>query len=174
MSPPKTPPDGRPAPRRLLPAPLISAVLFLAWPMLNQSWSLGQLLLGSLLAWALPWWLQPLTSEQPRIRKPLAILRLGLIVLKDIITSNIDVARLILGREAAISPRFVWVPLDIRDAHGIVALAGIITMTPGTLSADLSEDRSHLLVHAFNVDDEAALIDSIKARYERPLMEIFT
>jgi multicomponent K+:H+ antiporter subunit E len=94
-------------------------------------------------------------------------------VLKDIVTSNIDVARLILGRESAIQPRFVWVPLTITDPHGIVALAGIITMTPGTLSAELAPDRSHLLVHAFNVDDEAALIASIKTRYELPLMEIF-
>jgi len=46
-------------------------------------------------------------------------------------------------------------------------------MTPGTLSADLSADRQHLLVHAFNIDDEAALIASIKSRYEAPLMEIF-
>jgi multicomponent K+:H+ antiporter subunit E len=67
----------------------------------------------------------------------------------------------------------VWVPLDIRDPNGILALAGIITMTPGTLTADLTEDRRFLLVHAFDVDDEAALIAQIKARYEEPLREIF-
>jgi len=46
-------------------------------------------------------------------------------------------------------------------------------MTPGTLSAELSSDGSHLLVHAFNVEDEAALIAQIKERYEAPLKEIF-
>jgi multicomponent K+:H+ antiporter subunit E len=46
-------------------------------------------------------------------------------------------------------------------------------MTPGTLSAELSPDGRHLLVHAFNVDDEAALVAQIKARYEAPLQEIF-
>jgi len=94
-------------------------------------------------------------------------------VLKDIVTSNIEVARLILGRESAIRPDYVWVPLSLTDTHGIVVLAGIVTMTPGTLSADLSPDRSQLLVHAFNIDDPAALIATIKARYEAPLMEIF-
>jgi multicomponent K+:H+ antiporter subunit E len=57
-----------------------------------------------------------------------------------------------------------------------VALAGIITMTPGTLSSDLSPDRKHLLVHALHCPDEAAeaaLVADIKARYEAPLMEIF-
>jgi hypothetical protein len=64
------------------------------------------------------------------------------------------------------------VPLDIADPHAILSLAGIITMTPGTLSAELSPDRRYLLVHAFNVDDEAALIAQIKSRYEAPLKEM--
>jgi multicomponent K+:H+ antiporter subunit E len=79
----------------------------------------------------------------------------------------------VLGPEHLVQPRFVWVPLDIRDAHGIVALAGIITMTPGTLSAELADDRRHLLIHAFDVEDEAALVADIKKRYEAPLRVIF-
>jgi len=158
---------------RLLPAPLLSLVLAIVWPVLNQSWSLGQLLLGAALALAIPWFTEALRVDKPVLRRPGVALRLGLVVLKDIVTSNIDVARLILGRESAIRPGFVWLPLTITDPHGIVALAGIITMTPGTLSADLSPDRKHLLIHAFNVDDPAALIETIKSRYEAPLMEIF-
>ena len=160
-----------------LPAPVMTLALALIWPVLNQNFGLGQFLLGLVLAWFLPWWLQTLTDERPRIRKPLLITRLGLVVVKDIITSNIDVARLIIGPEQAVLPRFVWVPLRITNAHGILALASIISMTPGTLSADLSDDRSHLLVHAFHVPDaaaEAALVAQIQQRYERPLMEIFT
>lgn len=159
--------------QRLLPSPLLSAVLFLVWPVLNQSWSVGQLLLGFCLAVVIPWFTEPLRETQPQLRRPLLAAKLLLLVLKDIVTSNIDVAKLILGRESRIRPAFVWVPLTITEPHGIVALAGIITMTPGTLSADLTLDRRHLLVHAFNVDDEAALIESIKTRYEAPLLEIF-
>lgn len=158
---------------RLLPAPLLSLVLAIVWPVLNQSWSLGQLLLGAVLALAIPWFTEALRADRPVLRHPEVALRLGLLVLKDIVTSNFDVARLILGRESAIRPGFVWLPLTLTDPHGIVALAGIITMTPGTLSADLSPDRKHLLIHAFNVDDPAALIETIKSRYEAPLMEIF-
>jgi len=159
--------------RTLLPAPLVSATLLAAWLLLNQSLSIGHLLLGAALAWAVPWVCERFRDDRPRIGRPGAIVRLGAVVLYDIVVSNIEVARRILGPESAIRPRFVWVPLDIRDPHGIAALAGIITMTPGTLSSDLTDDRRHLLVHAFNVDDEAALVASIKARYEAPLMEIF-
>ena len=159
---------------RLLPAPLLSLVLLLMWPVLNDSWSLGHLLLGTVLALTIPWFTEPLRAERPRLSRPIVIARLTGVVLWDIVQSNIDVARRILGPETAINPGFVWVPLSIRDPHGIATLATIITMTPGTLSADLAPDRRHLLVHAFHLDDAAALIDSIKARYEAPLMHIFT
>ena len=85
---------------------------------------------------------------------------------------NLQVARRILASESALRPRFVWVPLDIASDHGITALAAMITMTPGTLSAEISADRRALLVHALDVDDEAALVAEIKQRYEQPLMQI--
>jgi multicomponent K+:H+ antiporter subunit E len=159
--------------KRLLPAPLLSATLFLTWLLLNSTVDPAHLVLAAALAVVVPWFTEALRPERPRVRRPLAIVRLGLVVLWDIVLSNIEVAGRILGPESAINPRFVWVPLSLSDPHAILSLAGIITMTPGTLSADLSADRRYLLVHAFNVDDEAALIAQIKARYEAPLKEIF-
>jgi multisubunit Na+/H+ antiporter MnhE subunit len=87
--------------------------------------------------------------------------------------SNTGVARRILGPQSALTPAFIWVPLDIRSAHGITALASIITLTPGTVSAELTRDQRHLLVHCFNLADANKAIATIKARYEAPLMEIF-
>jgi multicomponent K+:H+ antiporter subunit E len=159
--------------KRWLPAPLLSATLFAVWLLLNNTVDAAHLVLGALVAIVVPWFTERLRPDRPRIRRPLAILRLGLVVLWDIVMSNIEVARRILGPEEAIRPAFVWLPLDLTDPHAIVSLAGIITMTPGTLSAELSADRRHLLVHAFNVDDEAALIAQMKARYEAPLKDIF-
>ena len=155
------------------PAPLLSATLFAVWLLLNNTLDPAHLVLGAALAIFVPRFTEGLRPQRPRIRRPLVVVRLGLVVLWDIVLSNIEVARRILGPEAAIRPAFVWVPLDLTDPHAIVSLAGIITMTPGTLSAELSPDGRHLLVHAFNVDDEAALIAQLKARYEAPLKEIF-
>ena len=158
---------------RLLPSPLTSAVLFVSWLLLNESVSTGHLLLAALLAIAIPLAAAPVRGERARIRHPGAAMRLAMVVLWDIVVSNVEVARRILGPESRLKPAFVWVPLSIRDPHGIAALAGIITLTPGTLSSDLSEDQRHLLVHALHVDDEQALVASIKSRYEAPLMHIF-
>lgn len=158
---------------RLLPAPVLSLVLWVAWLMLNESASVGHLLLGAALAIAIPWFTERFRPERPRLRGLGAAVRLALVVLFDIVKSNVIVARQVLGPESRVRPAFVWVPLDIRDPHGIVTLAGIITLTPGTLSSELSDDRRHLLVHAFNVDAPEALIAEIKQRYEAPLREIF-
>jgi len=162
--------------KRLLPAPLLSLGLFITWLMLNESVSVGHLLLGVALAIMLPWLTRAWRPDAPRLSRVGTAMKLAGAVLLDIVKSNLTVARLILGNERHITPRFVWVPLAIRDPHGIVALAGIVTMTPGTLSADLSDDRRHLLVHAFDIDDEAAqaaLVADIQQRYEAPLIRIF-
>jgi multicomponent K+:H+ antiporter subunit E len=162
--------------RKLLPSPLLSLALFVAWLMLNESASVGNLLLAALFAWALPVLTARWRPDVPRIGRLGVAVRLAATVLGDIVKSNIAVARLILGNERHITPRFVWVPLDLRDRHAIVTLSGIVTMTPGTLSSDLSDDGRHLLVHAFDVNDDAAqaaLIADIKARYEAPLKLIF-
>jgi multicomponent K+:H+ antiporter subunit E len=107
------------------------------------------------------------------LRRPALIAKLALTVLVDIIVSNIEVARRVLGPEAAIHPGFVRVPLALTDEWAIATLAGIITMTPGTLTVDVARDATHLVVHAFHLTDEAKLVASIKARYEAPLREIY-
>jgi multicomponent K+:H+ antiporter subunit E len=161
--------------RRVVPAPLLSAALFIAWLMLNQSASAGHLLLAAVLALVVPQLSASMFADSPRTGRWATLASLAGTVLVDIVKANIAVARLILGPERRIQPRFVWVPLAIRDPRGLVALAGIVTLTPGTLSADFSDDRRHLLVHAFDVDDEAArqaIITTIRTRYEAPLIRI--
>jgi len=162
--------------KQLLPTPLLSSLLFATWLLLNESATAGNLVLGVLFALAIPLLTGQFMPDQPRIKNWATVIRLAAVVLRDIVVSNIDVAKRVLGPEAAIASRFVWITLRIRDPHGIVALASIITMTPGTLSSDLSPDRKHLLVHVLHCPDDAAqaaLIADIQSRYENPLMEIF-
>ena len=158
--------------RRLLPAPLLSLLLLLTWLMLNESLSAGHWLLGAMLALVLPWMTQTLRAESAQLRAWPVLMRLTLRVLRDIVVSNIEVARRVLGPEDALRSCFVWVPLALRSPHGIAALAGIVTLTPGTVSSELTVDRRHLLVHVLHCTDEAALVAEIKARYEAPLLQV--
>ena len=157
---------------RILPSPVISFVILVFWLLVNGI-SVAHGLLGVFLAISIPLVSRRVNPERPTIRSPIRIARLALIVLYDIVKANIEVALRILGPQSKIQSDYIWIPLDIHSPYGIASLAGIITMTPGTLSADVSEDRQWLLVHCFHVVDKQAAIADIKGRYERALMEIF-
>jgi multicomponent K+:H+ antiporter subunit E len=158
---------------RFLPHPLLTPLLAAIWLLLNNSLSPGHILLGLLLGWAIPLFTLRFWPERVRIRRPLTLLRFTGVVLWDIVVANLTVARLILGRPERLRPAFVAVPLDLTTDLAISLLANTICLTPGTLTARLAPDRSHLLVHGLNVPDAAELADSIKRRYEAPLKEVF-
>ena len=92
----------------------------------------------------------------------------------DIVLANLQVARLILlVPNDQLRSRYVTVPLALTSPEAITVLAGTITMTPGTVSAELSADGRALLVHGLDVPDPRALVAEIKSRYEARLLEIF-
>ncbi len=159
--------------KRWFPSPLLSAGLFVLWLMLSRSLGAGSLLLGLLLAFVLPLLARPLRPAGPPVRKPLLLARLILRVGGDVLLSGLDVARGVL-RAGRTPPRgrFVVVPLDLRDEHALAALAMITAVVPGTIWCELSTDRSRLLLHVFDVADEAAFIAHYKTCYEQPLKEI--
>jgi multicomponent K+:H+ antiporter subunit E len=156
-----------------LPYPVLSVILVVAWLMLAAQISVAHVLLALFLAWGIPLICKPFLVGTQGVRNPLAAIRLVFLVTYDIVMANIAVARLILGRPDRLKPVFVQVPLKLTQSMSISLLAGIITMTPGTVSADLSEGNTQLLVHALSCDDPDALIAEIKERYEKPLIEIF-
>lgn len=158
--------------RALLPRPVASLAVVALWLALNGV-SNGQVLLALLLGLALPALLPAPPIAPPRLASPWVATKLALVVLHDIVKANLEIALRILGPEARIHPAWVWVPLDITSPQGIAVFASIITMTPGTLSCAVSEDRRWLLVHAFHAVDPQAVADEVKARYEVPLMEVF-
>ncbi|MGN8251116.1 Na+/H+ antiporter subunit E [Pseudomonas sp. SMV7] len=160
--------------KRLFPAPLLSLSLFALWLLLNLSLSPGNLLLGAVLGVLAPLLMAPLRPQHAHVRRPLAVARLLGRVAVDVIMSNLLVARGVLraGKQPPCSA-FVHIPLSLRDAHGLAALSMITTVVPGTVWSELALDRSVLLLHVFDLDDEAAFIRHFKDTYERPLMEIF-
>ena len=158
--------------KRLLPHPLLSAILVVIWLLLVNELSFGQLLLGAILGWAVPLYTSRFWPEEVKVRRPLVLLRFMVIVLYDIIVANIAVARLILGRQDSLQPAFIVMPLVLRSEIGISVLANTISLTPGTVSVSLSPDRRCLFVHSLHTTDPDELVETIRERYEAPLKEI--
>ena len=159
--------------RRMLPSIPQSLTVFAFWLLMAQDVSAGNVILALLLAWLMPLLAALLEREFARLGRLRGVFRLIGIVLRDIVVANVTVARQVLGPESRLKSQFVWVPLDLTNIHGISALASVCTLTPGTVSAELSEDRRYLLLHCLSVDDPEALVTEIKSRYEAPLREIF-
>nr|WP_296016690.1 Na+/H+ antiporter subunit E [uncultured Acidovorax sp.] len=170
---PRNAPLQRPF-KRLVPAPVLSLALLVLWLLLNRSLSAGHIVLGTVLALAIPLLTAGLRPLPVRIRKPGAVLRLALAVAVDTVRSNVAVARLLLAPGRRRHPAgFVHIPLDVRDPNALAVLATIVCITPGTAWAELALDRSMLLLHVLELDDAATVIANVKRRYEAPLMEIF-
>ena len=155
--------------------PVLTGALLVMWLLLNDSLSLGHVLLGLLFAVALAWSSGALRPLTPRIRQAHLALVLLAFVLRDIVRSNIGVARIVLGSSGGreVHSGFVKIPLDLTDPHGLAVLAGIVTATPGTVWVDHDAATSTLTLHVLDLKSETEWINWIKDRYEKLLMEIF-
>ena len=160
--------------KKIFPAPLLSVALFLIWLLFNQSVSPGNIVLALILALLLPVMFRGLRPRYVRVRNVGAILRLSWAVMVDTTASNVAVLRFLAWPSSRRAESgFVKIPLDLRDPNGLAVLAMIVCLTPGTSWAELSLDRSVLMLHVLEVKDAQEVIDHVKASYERPLMEIF-
>ena len=153
--------------------PLLSLLLAVAWLLLRESAAPADLLWAAVLGLLVPRLLHGFLGPALRPRAWWAALRLAAVVLYDIVVSNVVVARIVL--DPVFQPRPAWVPVPLDTAHptAITLFATIITTTPGTVSCVVDEARRQILVHALDCDDVDAAAQQMKARYERPLREIF-
>lgn len=157
---------------RWLPHPILSVCLWVIWLFLNNSFAPGQILLGAILAFIIPFITSSFWPERICIHKPLLLLQYIVILLYDIITANVMVARWILGSNRHLKPAFMEMELALESPIAISILASTISLTPGTVSCDVSMNRKRLLIHSLHVDDAKAALQEIHERYEKRLLEI--
>lgn len=158
----------------LFPHPLMTLLLAVVWTLLQNDVSAGMAVFGLILGVIIPrmtaaWW-----PDRPQGFRPVKMAAYVVMVLWDIIVANVQVAWIVLTRpNSKLRPAWVVIPLDLRNPEAITILAGTITLTPGTVSADMSNTGHCLLIHALDAPDPDAVRDGIKQRYEARLKEIF-
>lgn len=160
--------------QRILPAPLLTSGLLLLWLMLSRSLGIGQFAIGLIVAVTIPALTSALRPERVPFRRPIRFVRYVLAVLYDMIVSSFQVAYgVIASRTRPTNARFVTIPLALREPHGLSVLAMVTTIVPGTVWSEIALDRSAMMLHVWNVEDESQFVAHYKARYEAPLREIF-
>lgn len=159
----------------LFPHPLLTLILAVVWILLQNKVSAGMVVFGLILGIIIPritaiWW-----PDRPKSFNLGKMITYSFVVLWDIIVANLQVAWIVISvPNSKLKPAWIMVPLELKHPEAITVLAGTITLTPGTVSADLSSEGNSLLVHVLHTDDPDGVLDDIKTRYERRLLEIFS
>lgn len=150
---------------------LINVLLAFAWCAVVGSFSFLNLLFGFFVASAALW----LTREQHQttkyFKRAWLVLSLVLLFLKELVLSVVRVAWLVVQPRQNYRPSFISFPLTVDRPYEITLLANLITLTPGTLSVDVSDDNQTLYIHCIDVDDPEALRKDIATGFERKIME---
>ncbi|MDF0748768.1 Na+/H+ antiporter subunit E [Marinobacter sp. 71-i] len=158
--------------RLSFPQPYLSLILFVVWQFLSDGMSGASIVMGFVLAWLIPQLTRSFWPDPPAFVRPWKLPFYLALVLYDIVIASISVARLILsGRQP--KPVLVSYPLELTHPLAISMLASTISLTPGTVSADVSDDRALLLIHALDAESDEEVINAIRTRYEARLKEMF-
>lgn len=159
--------------KKILPYPLLFASLILFWLLLN-GFTRAQLILGVVIALFASLAVTALEPQKNHLRSLPTMIRLFLTLSADILHSNLAVARIILSRSRPERHAgFVVIPLELENRTALAVLACIITTTPGTAWVDHHAKRRELTIHVLDLEDAQVWRDTIKQRYEKPLIEIF-
>jgi multicomponent Na+:H+ antiporter subunit E len=153
-------------------AALETVGLALLWVSATGSFTAGNLAVGACLGYLV----LAVTQRAPNVRTTLRRTRLaaGLLgfFLWELVLSNLRVAYDVISPRYRISPGVVGVKLDARTDLEITLLANLITLTPGTMSLDVSADRKVLFVHSMYLEDRDAFERSIKKGFERRVLQV--
>jgi len=156
-----------------LPHPLLSLLLLILWLLLNNTAAPGHLVLGAAFGIIIPLFTRRFWPQRLAVGHFTAALHLAGRVIVDIVQANFSVAKVVLGPKSAVRPMFVKVPLDVKSDFAVTLLASVVSLTPGTVSADIDVANGFLLVHALSTEQPDDLVRQIKSRYESLIKEIF-
>lgn len=164
----------------------LNILLALAWVVINNSYTPADLIVGLIFGFLVLRVSWRALSDEPfsarryfrfYSRRPLTMtwrwvrfLAFGFV---EIVKSNIAVTKAVLSPKMNLRPGIVAIPLDLKSDEGITTLANLITLTPGTVTLDVSSDRKTLYIHAFEVGDPEALRRETKASFERRVKELW-
>jgi multisubunit Na+/H+ antiporter MnhE subunit len=151
--------------------PLYAGVLAVMWMVLQRRLMLADLAIGYVVALVVVWVCRDFWTERVRIRRPLGMLRLLVVFLREIVVASLQVAWIIVQPRMPIRPALIVVPLALTDDLQITMLANMITLTPGTLTLDVAPDRSALYVHCLAAPDPDAVRAQIAESFEQPLIQ---
>jgi multicomponent Na+:H+ antiporter subunit E len=152
---------------------MINILLALAWGAVTGSFSAASLAFGFVLGFIALWLPRWLWGETKYFRRIYLIARLVGVFVYELAKSGFSVLKLVLKPGLDFKPGILAIPLETRSGPEITTFANLISLTPGTLSIDVSQDRRTLYVHAMDISDPEAEKQAMKKAFEENIMEAF-
>jgi multicomponent Na+:H+ antiporter subunit E len=152
---------------------LLNLLLALAWMALTGQFTGFNFLAGFALGFLVLWLSQRTRTTAPYVKKMWQIADFLLYFLWELLKANLRVTYEVLTPTHHMRPGVIAVPLDLKTDLEILVLTSLITLTPGTLSLDVSEDRKTLYIHAMFIEDRKEMRKLIKEGFERRVREVF-
>lgn len=152
---------------------LLNFVLALVWMFLSHSYNPTSFIIGFLLGMLILLGFRRFFQTRFYLARVWSIIKLFCIFIRELILSNIAVLKVVLKPKLDMKPGIFALETELQSEWEITILANLITLTPGTLVIDVSEDNKILYVHAMNLDDNIqSEIDGIKNTFEKAIMEV--
>ena len=150
---------------------LLNVLLAIAWMFLVGQAQPRDFIIGYLIGFGVILAVNRVTPDRRYARDVAIVTALILRFLRELVIANVQVAIEVLRPQPRIQPGFIRLPLEVESDAEITLLASIISLTPGTLSVDISDDRRTLYVHAMWAGDPDKVRAMIKDAFERPILE---
>ncbi|WP_096201348.1 Na+/H+ antiporter subunit E [Bacillus sp. FJAT-45350] len=151
---------------------LLNVVIALIWAFLQNSYTGVDLLIGYVIGIFILYGLRRFLKFDFYMRRVFALIRLILLFSKELILANWDVIKIVLSPKLNIQPGIVAVPTKLKTDWELTLLAALISLTPGTLSMDFSDDNKFIYIHSIHVPDKEAMIRQIHNTFEKAIMEV--
>ena len=151
---------------------LLNLILALMWTALQGELNATDFVIGFLVSAAMIYLFRPMFFEPRYFTKVVLALKLMLVFFRELLKSNLSVLRIVISPRLQVRSGVIAVPTELTNDMALTALANMITLTPGTLTLDISPDRRYLFVHTLNLDDPEAVKREIRMAFEVYLREL--
>lgn len=151
---------------------LWNILLALTWAAVTGRFDLSNVLVGIVIGHAVLFIAQPVFGSSTYFSKIHRVLGFALFYVWELVLANLRVASDIITPRRRIRPGVLAIPLDAKTDAEITMLANLITLTPGSVSLDVSSDRRFLYLHAMYISDLEKYRENIKSSMERRVLEV--
>ncbi|XKH50768.1 Na+/H+ antiporter subunit E [Chryseomicrobium palamuruense] len=151
---------------------LLNVFIAFVWMFLSNSFTTATFIIGYILGLVMLFMLRRFFSTRFYMERVVAVAKLILLFLKELVVSNIAVLRVILKPKMNIRPAIFELETQLKEGWEITLLSLLITLTPGTVVINISEDRTKLYVHTLDLDDVEDAVNSIRNTFEKAIMEV--